>query len=111
MIAWKCPKADYLTVRPWPNAVTHLDCLQPAQPSAFDPKRSLTSGRLIRISGDTFHLHARAGRQTTGTQRAACWVRVREVFLVDFVEGAPFRNVGQEHCALDDVPHAESASS
>jgi hypothetical protein len=40
MIAWKCPKADYLTVRPWPNAVTHLDCLQPAQPSAFDPKRT-----------------------------------------------------------------------
>ena len=45
MIAWKCPKADYLTVRPWPNAVTHLDCLQPAQPSAYDPKRTPSTTR------------------------------------------------------------------
>ena len=29
MIAWKCPKADYLTVRPWPIADTHFSPVYP----------------------------------------------------------------------------------
>src|SRR5687767_15094093 len=55
------------------------------------------------FDGDALELDLRAEREPARAERAARRIRRREERLVDLVEFAPLRNVGEHHGALDDI--------